>query len=89
MYSLIQPTNGLINKFSLYPTYVSALIWPSSEVTCYVHFTYHRPFGTVIQLLFCQCYTVTPDDGQIKAETYVRYSENLFISAFVGWMSEY
>jgi hypothetical protein len=32
---------------------------------------------------------VTPDDGQIKAETYVGYSENLFISAFVGWMSEY
>jgi hypothetical protein len=24
----------------------------------------------------------------MKAETYVGYSENLFISAFVGWMSE-
>jgi hypothetical protein len=30
---------------------------------------------------------VTPDDGRIKAET-LGYSENLFISAFVGWMSE-
>jgi hypothetical protein len=39
-YSLIQPKNALINKFSLYPTYVAALI---------------------------------------KAETYVGYSENLFI----------
>jgi hypothetical protein len=25
----------------------------------------------------------------MKAETYVGYSENLFISAFVGWMSKY
>jgi hypothetical protein len=49
--SLIQPTNGLIHKFSLYPTYVLALIWPSSGVTCYVHFTYHHPFGTAVQLL--------------------------------------
>jgi hypothetical protein len=46
--------------FSLYPTYVSAIIWPSSGVTCYIYTSlYTVQFGTVIPLLFCQCYYFT------------------------------